>query len=392
MVLPDAARLPQRTRTLKFLYHHRTRSGDGQSIHIDNLIGALRQAGHTVAVVAPERIPATAEPLKKKLLPKFLYEALEFCYSFVELWQLARAVRRHRPDVLYQRANVFTLSGVWLSRIFHLPYLLEVNAPLSSERSRFGGLAWPRFAAWTEHSAWRAANFVLPVTAVLARELESKGVLSERIVVIPNGVDLARLKPKERGEAKRRLGLTAGVVLGFVGFVREWHGLDHIVELLSSEPQLATAQFLVVGDGPACPSLRARAAQLGIAERVIITGVIAHDQLQDYLSAVDIALQPEVTPYASPLKLFEYMALGRAIVAPDVENIREILEHDIDSLLFPPGDIDALSDAIRRLASDGDLCSRLGTAAARKIRSRNLTWQGNAERVAALAAGLVRHD
>src|SRR5262249_27488858 len=106
----------------------------------------------------------------------------------------------------------------------------------------------------------------------------------------------------------------------------------------------------------------------------------------------DIALQPEVTPYASPLKLFEYMALGRAIVAPDAENIREILEDKVDGLLFAPGDIEALSDAIRRFASDDELRLRLGSAARRKIKSRNLTWRGNAERVAALAADLVRHD
>ena len=371
-------------RRLTILYHHRTRSRDGQSIHIDELIRALRACGHTVIVVEPKRVPATKESLNKQLLPRPVYEVLEFCYSFLEFAKLASAARRHHPDALYQRANILMLSGVWLARGFKLPYLLEVNAPLTRERGKFGGLSLPWLARWTEHSCWRAADRVLPVTGVLAREIEQAGVPRSRIVVTPNGVDLARLKPISMDEAKRRLGLGDNLVLGFVGFVRDWHGLEHIVDLLKSEPALATARFLVVGDGPACAGLRARAEDLGVADRLIITGVFAHERLADYLSAIDITLQPEVTPYASPLKLFEYMAMGRAIVAPDTENIREILEDNVDSLIFPAGNIGDLAAAIRRLALDGALRARLGAGAAAKIVSRGLTWQRNAERVAGL--------
>jgi glycosyltransferase involved in cell wall biosynthesis len=374
-----------KSRRLTILYHHRTRSRDGQSIHIDALIQALRDIGHVVTVVEPERVSPTRASLKKQLLPKFFYEFLELCYSFVEFNKLAQAVRQHRPDALYQRANIFMLCGVWTARYFGIPYLLEVNAPLALERGKFGGLSWPRLAAWTERLTWRAANYVLPVTGVLAQHVENAGVPKERIVVAPNGVDLNRLKPTETSDAaKLRLGFGQNLVLGFVGFVRDWHGLDHIVDLLAQEPNLQNARLLVVGDGPACDGLRAQAERLHIAERVVITGVISHDRLPNYLSAMDIALQPHVTPYASPLKVVEYMALGRAIIAPDTDNIREVLEHNIDSVLFAPGDWKALSDAICRLANDRELRIRLGDAAAAKIISRDLTWRHNAERVAML--------
>ncbi|HXJ00604.1 MAG TPA: glycosyltransferase family 4 protein, partial [Micropepsaceae bacterium] len=268
---------------------------------------------------------------------------------------------------------------------FKIPFLLEVNAPLAQERGQFGGLSLPRLAAWTERFTWRGADYVLPVTRVLARYVEKAGVTAPHIVVAPNGIDLERLKPTGSiDEAKRSLNLGTGLVLGFVGFVRDWHGLDHIVDLLARERDLHSTRFLIVGDGPACDGLREQAKRLGIADRVIITGVVPHERLATYLSAMDIALQPHVTPYASPLKLFEYMALGRAIIAPDMENIREILEPEIDSVLFTPGDQKTLSDAIRRLACDGELRTRLGTAAAAKIVARNLTWRHNAERVAAL--------
>ncbi len=101
------------------------------------------------------------------------------------------------------------------------------------------------------------------------------------------------------------------------------------------------------------------------------------------------AVQPEATPYASPLKLFEYMALGRAIIAPDTENIREILEHDVDSVLFPRNDRTALAEGMLRLAKDRALRDRLGAAAAAKIVSRDLTWRRNAERIIALVEELA---
>ena len=374
-----------KSRRLTILYHHRTRSRDGQSIHIDELIHALRDLGHTVVVVEPDRVPPTQQSLKKKLLPKLLYEVLELCYSILEFLKLARAARQHRPDALYQRANIFMLSGVWTARWFKIPYLLEVNAPLALERGKFDGLSLPRLAAWTERVMWRGADYVLPVTQVLARHVENAGVPRDRLVVTPNGIDLDRLKPTGSiDDAKRSLNLGTGLVLGFVGFVRDWHGLDHIVDLLAQEPDLQNVRLLIVGDGPACDGLRDQAKRLHIADRVIITGVIPHDRLATYVSAMDIALQPHVTPYASPLKLFEYMALGRAIIAPDMENIREILEPGVDSVLFTPGDQKTLSDAIRRLARDSELRVRLGAAAAAKIVARNLTWRSNAERVAML--------
>src|ERR1700688_4585275 len=185
---------PIKCRRLTILYHHRTRSRDGQSIHIDELIQALRDIGHNVVIVEPERVPPTRQSLRKKILPKFLYEFLELCYSVVEFAKLARAARQHRPDALYQRANIFMLSGIWTARWFGIPYLLEVNAPLTLERAQFGGLSWPRLAAWTECFAWRGADYVLPVTGVLARHVENAGVPRKRIMVAPNGVDLDRLK------------------------------------------------------------------------------------------------------------------------------------------------------------------------------------------------------
>jgi len=221
------------------------------------------------------------------------------------------------------------------------------------------------------------------VTAVLAGHVRRAGVPDGRIAVIPNGIDPARFaRAPARDEAKRRLGLDGRTVLGFTGFLRAWHAIDRVLDLLEGDPAL---HLLVVGDGPGRDPLEAGAAARGLADRVTVTGIVARDAVADHVAAFDIALQPGVTPYASPLKLFEYMALGCAILAPDTPNIREILEDGRDALLFDPGRPESFAEALRRLCAEAELRARLGDGARRTVAERQLTWDRNAERVLELA-------
>jgi glycosyltransferase involved in cell wall biosynthesis len=148
---------------------------------------------------------------------------------------------------------------------------------------------------------------------------------------------------------------------------------------------------VVVGDGPAVPALRQQAAELGVADRVRIAGLVAHDAIPELVAGFDIALQPRVVVYASPLKLFEYMAAGKAIVAPDQPNIREVLVDGVTALLFDPATPDSMWTAIRRLAADPPLRGRLGAGASTEVARRSYTWRANAERVVAWADTLTRN-
>ncbi|HWY63693.1 MAG TPA: glycosyltransferase [Rhizomicrobium sp.] len=370
---------------MRILYHHRTRSRDGQSVHIDEMIAALRREGVIVDIVEPQRVDALKPARKKQVIPKLLYELLEFGYSGLEFVKLAAAILRHRPDAIYERANIYMLSGVWAARLFSLPLLLEVNSPLTEERAKFDGLAMPSFARWTEEVTWRRASYVLPVTAVLGGYIERAGVPAARIVVTSNGVNEEEFRlvpPDARPALPGSFG--PGPVLGFVGYVRAWHGLPQIVELLARDGDFADANLMVVGDGPGRADLERRAQELGVAHRVWITGLVERDALAAHISCFDIALQPEVTAYASPLKLFEYMALSRAIVAPDAPNIREVLTHQADSLLFEANSPKSLGDAIRLLVRDFGLRARLGAGAADKIRRDDISWARNARRAMSL--------
>ena len=376
---------------MKILYHHRIRSKDGQYVHVEEMIAALKALGHEIVIVAPtamekEEFGADAGMVAwmKRHLPRMLYELLEFAYAVLAYFRLRRAVREHRPDCLYERYNLFLPAGIWLKRRYGLPMLLEVNAPLYEERARYDGIALRRLARWTQHSTWRGADYVLPVTRVLGDMVAAAGVSEARIRVIPNGIDPARFSAApDTATAKRMLGLQDKLVLGFTGFLRDWHGLDGVIDLIARDAD-AARHLLVIGDGPARATLEAQARRLGIADRLTITGIVGRDDIARHVAAFDVALQPAVVAYASPLKLFEYLALGRAIVAPAQPNIMEILSDGQNAVLFEPGNPDALAAAIERVSRDAELRQRIAAGARASIAEQGLTWHRNAERVSQL--------
>lgn len=172
-------------------------------------------------------------------------------------------------------------------------------------------------------------------------------------------------------------------MLGFIGFARPWHGLDTVIRgIAAAGPGLS---LVVAGEGPACADLHDLAHLLGCAEQVRFFGLTPRDAVPSLLAGFDIALQPRALAYASPLKLFEYMAASCAIVAPDQPNIREIVAHEETALLFDPASPEAMWQAIARLAADAPLRLRLGEAARAEILRRDFTWRGNAARVVAAA-------
>lgn len=372
---------------MRILYSHRIGSKDGQGVHLEALVAALRAEGHEVRVVGPASF-AEAElggesglvARIRGALPRFAAELAELAYSVPAYWRLAREARAFRPDAIYERYNLFYLSGAWLARRLRLPFLVEVNAPLAEERARFGGLALGALARWSEGFVWRRATQVLPVTQVLADRVAAAGVAPARITVVPNGIDLAEFPEPAAAPGGDPL------VLGFVGFVRDWHGLDGVLRGIAAWDGPTRLALTVVGDGPARAGLEALAAEFGIAARVRFTGLAQRGAIPGHVAGFDVALQPASVPYASPLKVFEYMAAGRAIVAPDQPNIREVLEHGRTAMLFDPAQPGAMWEAIRVLAADPALRARLGAAARAEVVARDLTWAGNARRVAGMAA------
>jgi glycosyltransferase involved in cell wall biosynthesis len=367
---------------LRILYSHRVQSRDGQSVHIEELVNALRHLGVEVLVVGPS-VYQRAEfggdsalvAAVRRILPGALSELAEIFYNVLAYLRLRRAYKIFKPDVIYERYNLYFLAGTLLAWWNRIPFYLEVNAPLAEERARFGVLRLGRLARALEGLVWRSAARVFVVTEVLKGIIAATGVDSERIAVIPNGVDL-RAFPATPYQTRPG----APISIGFIGFVRDWHGLDAVIAGLA-QPHDPPIGLIIAGDGPARPALQSQAERSGVEEFVQFIGIQPRERIPDLIRSFDIALQPRAVAYASPLKLFEYMAAGRAIVAPDQPNIREILNHGETAMLFDPEEPAALWGAIRRLAADAQLRERLGCAARRALDACDYTWHANAARI-----------
>jgi glycosyltransferase involved in cell wall biosynthesis len=172
------------------------------------------------------------------------------------------------------------------------------------------------------------------------------------VTVIHNGTDRQRFVSagRERSAARLALGVGSDVVIGAVGFFREWHGIDLVLKALHRDIAIKrNSRVVLVGDGPVLPSLREMARALELQNHVMFLGSVPHDKVPALVAAIDVALIPRAAQYASPLKLFEYMAAGKAIVAPRQPNIEEIVTDGVDSLLFSPENEGELSTALARV-------------------------------------------
>jgi glycosyltransferase involved in cell wall biosynthesis len=399
---------------VKILYHHRIRGIDGQAVHVGELQKALSEEGHEVREVAlvslTEASPVTARGDTRQAapgaqawptpwrwvrsLPRPLLELAELGYSLVAARKIARAGKGFGPDFIYERYAFGNAGGIRAARRLGVPLVLEVNSPLADELDRTRGLAFPHLGRRIERHVLSNADCVCAVSEVLTEMLLASGVRCERVLLTRNGVDaeLFRPRPEARRAARQRLGVGSragdgALVLGFTGFPRSWHRLDLAVSSLT-RPELAEAVVVVVGEGPNQPVIQRLAGELGVADRVLFPGPCPHAAIPELLAGFDVALLPGITPYSSPLKLLEYMAAGLPVVAPDLANLREVVTHRRDALLFEPGQQDAFVAALTELAGAPGLRVALGANARATILERNLTWQSNARRIVEFVARL----
>lgn len=255
-----------------------------------------------------------------------------------------------------------------------LPRMLSTGAALSAMKRR-------RLEA-RERQVWMHADGYATITAALARELESRFGPRPKAAVVPDG---ARI-PEVADVGLRRDTGTGGPVVGYAGHLYPWKGPD---VLLAALARLPGVRALMVGGLAGEPDLdRIRALADRVAPgRVTFAGHVEPPRVAALLRQADVLVLPN-TPgrvsaaYTSPLKLFEYMASGRPIVASDLPALREILRHDENAVLVEAGSADALAAGLARVVGDASLAARLAARARDDV--REWTWDRRAERLEAL--------
>jgi glycosyltransferase involved in cell wall biosynthesis len=367
---------------MRILYHHRTLADGAEGIHIAEMVSAFRELGHAVRVIGLVS-PATARrgvvARVRTLLTGPAHELAGVACNAREYLTVRSAIDEFRPDVMYKRHGRNDVAALSAARSRRLPVALEVNCLYASESyRRFEPLTFRRLAAAMELHALSLATVVLPVSTPLAAQIRALGV--GNVHVLPNGANPVTFRPVPPDLRAQRddPGMSDGLTLGWAGIIRDWHGLELLLDVLSHVPK---SRLLVVGDGPGRTALQSEAARRAVANRLIITGRVPHASMSEYLRTVDIAVvADERTGVASPMKLLEYMSMGLTVVAPDLPNIRDLVANGVDGVLFRPEDGQDLTAAIITLAENPRRRRALGAAARLKIEEER-NWKRNATTV-----------
>ena len=294
---------------------------------------------------------------------------------------------------VYQRYSPYNYSGVLVAEKLKIPFVLEFNSPANWTSTNWAkGLGYKRMADDVESLNVKLADVVVVVSNPLRAILVNRGVNSDKILVNPNGVDPERYSPNIDGsKIKKQFNLKNKTVIGFIGTFGKWHGAEVLATayglLIKTYPDYRkTTQLLMIGDGVTMPQVKKEVEYFNTADNVTLTGIVPQEEGPAHLAACDLLVSPHVpnpdgTPFfGSPTKLFEYMAMAKGIIASDLDQVGDILEHDHTAWMVKPGDAESLMRGLKTLIDNPETGKRLGEAARQEVIAK-YTWKEHTRKI-----------
>ena len=385
---------------MKILYyspHPHLHIGDqtGYGTHMREMIGAFEELGHQVkfliageqtmrpqaSAISPNQ-PSRLKPILKAIIPSIIWETVKDL-ALIRLdrasgEKLAELAANFQPDVIYQRSHYGMVSGVQVAREFGIHHVLEVNSPNVDERIRLSGQSLlaqhaRKKDAWTfSHS-----NHVVVVSTFLAKNLRIDQI-AKNWSVTPNAIRKGQELESTLEVSRESLNIeTSAFLLGFVGSIFPWHGVDLIIEAIHQlQEEGKNIQALIVGDGEIRGELEEAAKTHGLCHRIHFIGSVPHEDTFAYARLCDALVMPKSNSYGSPVKIFEYGLIGKPCIVPNTHPVTEVFEHERDGWVVNS----ALTQIISAIESNID-----SPAVAEKYASNwhekvtmNHSWQANA--------------
>lgn len=361
----------------------------GCSIHVQEVIRSLIRRGVQVELLATRLGGEPTNDLAEVSAHEFRLPATTTTRQReMKLQELSRriAAKLHEMDcdLVYERYSLWSSSVLKWARLLKVPSILEVNAPLVEEQALHRELIQSEKATEIARECFHLAGTIIAVSDEVAqyvcRETRDDPNVIRKLHVVPNGVDTNRFVPAVKGGSQ-----SDEFVIGFVGTLKKWHGLESLIEAfcqLSQKHQ--SAKLRMIGDGPMRQELEAmiRARSLDAAKAVEWVGSVPSANIPDWLQTVDVAVAPYAERqgfYFSPLKVYEYMACGLPVVAGATGQLEKILTHLETGLLYEPGNVNALTHWLDFLATHPDQRAHLGRMARRQAEQKHSWEQAVAE-------------
>lgn len=322
-------------------------------------------------------------------------ELSQLVYDAALTHELTRTDIVPAVGAVIERLSLFSTAGRAFARHRGIPYLIEMNSPMADEAAKYRDAGLQALAQQVERNTLRAADAVMTVSNELRRYvIDNVGLEPDRVTTVPNGVEIDLFsKACDRKAARQEARVPEdAVVFGFVGSLKQWHGIDVLLRAFGEVlNRTRNVHLLIIGEGRTVQSLQATAEEHGVSEHVTWLGGVDHKTVARLLAAVDVAVAPYLpldTFYFSPLKLYEYMAAGLCTIASRAGQIAEIIEDGHNGLLATAGDAGSLAAAMIRVAGDAGLRSRLGAQAQRSV--QHCSWNQTAERIVEIVREVSR--
>ncbi|MFH1215526.1 MAG: glycosyltransferase family 4 protein [Pseudomonadota bacterium] len=392
---------------MNILYHHRTMGRGAEGVHIANMVNAFECCGHSVSIISPPGVDPRNDAgkdvfeLKKKdkdthfsfgfflkvfsrKFPQFLFELLEIIYNFYAFFAVGKKLRNAKFDLIYERYAFFGFITGCLAKRRKIPFVLEVNE--TSGLERFRGQAFISLTNWFEKKILSQADLIVVVSSFLKSKIVERGVAAQKILVLPNGVDLEKFNIESETSSARSIRekydiRDNDIVFGFVGWFADWDRLDKLIEIFHEVHTSHTgSKLMLVGDGAIRQKLEKQVTDLRLQKNVIFTGPVERNKVQHYIAAIDICVLPHSNKFGSPIVLFEFMAMAKTVIAPMLDPITDVLTNGRTGLLFQVGDFVGLKKILITVLTDESLRKKLGYAAKEEI-VENHTWHRKAEQV-----------
>jgi len=392
---------------MNILFHHRTRGKGAEGVHIRGVTKGLRDLGHHVSILSlpgaepepkedvPNQQASSPLPAAKpsfiaslanltKYTPEFVFEFIEIAFNFLSIFRLKRAVKKNNAEMIYERYSLFLFASVWWAKKNNIPIVLEVNDSSLVHRVRklhFVSLA-RNFERWIFKNA-TGLVFISSEFQQIAKKEFGKIAPS---VVSPNAADLDAfiLDDEKALKLREKLNINDKVVIGYVGAFVHWHGIDWFVDMIVDKLKFhPNIVLLLIGDGVSYRPIKDRVKLANVESQVILTGRVEHKEVSTYLSAMDFGILPDSNNYGSPMKLFEFMAMAKGMVAPDFTPIAEVVKDNKTSWLFPANNRQACIDKALEIANNKLAQKEVG-ANARTYIEVERQWKHNAEQLLSL--------
>lgn len=361
-------------------------STSGPGTHMREIIAGFRAEGHEVQTLimggnseeqeSSEQAPRASSPIKrlgKKLLPTVLWESIKDQrlnrYDAYCAQELRRACETFTPDIIYERGYFSMLSGVDTAKELGIFHVLEMNAPYPEEKVQMEGKGlFHHKAIAAEREQCLKTNLLLVVSSALKHYfIERTGIPENKVHITPNAVNpsyLSNILDKETARSPFHWDKN-DLVFGFVGSIFPYHGVDKLIEAFALL-ECANKKLLIVGGGELLPQYKQRVEDLGISNQVEFTGAVPHQRVYQLISAMDIAMMADSNWYGSPVKIFEYGALGKAVIAPNTEPVLDVMINMQDGILCNNNIADILS-AMSQLQEDEMLRAQLAVSWQEKV-------------------------